>query len=121
MTNLCVSDPREALFSKQDRYEVSVQAIMGCNAQRRGCEGGWAYSADNAMSNHGIAKERDAEYLCGSGNALNHFDEKSGDCDTAPWGRECAPMSAMKNNMWVWDGAYVVSGHERIMGVVATG
>ncbi|CAE8683872.1 unnamed protein product, partial [Polarella glacialis] len=76
MANLCASGQgANALFSATDRYEVSVQGIMSCNANSQGCEGGNYLGTDSGLASAGIAKERDFKYKCGSGDSSKHFEE----------------------------------------------
>eukprot|EP00746_Dinoflagellata_sp_MGD_P001740 gnl/MRDRNA2_/MRDRNA2_103307_c0_seq1.p1 gnl/MRDRNA2_/MRDRNA2_103307_c0~~gnl/MRDRNA2_/MRDRNA2_103307_c0_seq1.p1 ORF type:complete len:855 (+),score=130.21 gnl/MRDRNA2_/MRDRNA2_103307_c0_seq1:144-2567(+) len=120
MNNLCVSGNAgtQSLKDDTDRYEVSVQSIMSCNEEKKGCEGGYAAAADNAFKN-GIIRERDAPYMCSGGDPLDHFDVASGDCDAFPWGGKCEPELAYGG--WNWGGAAGVDGESAMMALIADG
>jgi len=121
MNNLCASkDGAMSLASEDDRYEVSVQQLMSCNRQERGCKMGSAGAAHTAwMKNGGISKERDYPYKCGGGNPKNHFEQESPACESFPWGAQCAANSAVPG--WLYGGIVVVSGESSMMAVVADG
>jgi len=120
MNNLCSSDNgTKSLASDDDRFEVSVQQIMSCNKDRRGCYGAWADTAHKALREHGLSKERDYPYTCGSGNPLNHFQKSSLTCEGAPWGAQCASNSAVPG--WVYGGASIVTGESSMMALLAAG
>ncbi|CAE8683873.1 unnamed protein product [Polarella glacialis] len=119
MANLCASGQgANALFSATDRYEVSVQGIMSCNANSQGCEGGNYLGTDSGLASAGIAKERDFKYKCGSGDSSKHFEEGAKSCEAAPWGATCSPTA---NPTWHYDGFTSVSGEDGIMGALVLG
>merc|ERR1719235_894566 len=70
---------------------------------------------------HGVVKERDAEYKCGGGDPLNHFDEDAGgSCAEFPWGSTCqAPQLKVPN--WNVDGASRIDGEADMMALIALG
>jgi len=120
MASLCISSTDAALYSPEDRFEISVQQIMSCNSDQVGCEGGWASSGADALS-HGIVKERDATYLCGGGDPLNHFyEDAGGSCEHYPWGSTCQASSLAVPN-WNIDGASRVIGEADMMALIALG
>merc|ERR1719410_1800374 len=122
MNNLRASkDGARSLASEDDRFEISVQQIMSCNKQERGCKGGSTGNANSAwMHNEGISKERDYTYRCGAGDPANHFDQASEDCSSFPWGANCvASNSAVPG--WMWSGVTVVSGESSMMSVISEG
>jgi len=108
MNNLCISNngASDVLATPGDRFEISVQQIMSCNNEKRGCNGGYAFLAHSAwQKNGGMHKERDVNYQCGGGNPLDHFAD-GGDCKTWPWGTPCSgnpPVAAWKpqNGNWL--------------------
>jgi len=112
MNNLCTSneDSPSSFADATDRYEVSVQQVLSCNAGKEGCDGAWAYTANQAFLDHGISRERDHPYQCGAGNPLHHF-EGSGSCKKWPWGGKCA-----KDNVadWIYGGALQVKGEDML-------
>jgi len=121
MNNLCASNNGvKSLASDDDRFEVSVQQIMSCNTQKKGCGGGNAASAHTAvLATAGLSKERDYPYRCGSGDPHKHFEQSSGDCDSYPWGAQCASNSAVPG--WMYGGVSVVSGESSMMALIADG
>lgn len=119
MTNLCVSGSGGALATPDDRYEVSVQAIMSCNSNAVGCDGGFAAAAAASYTAAGIAKEREFPYKCGGGDSLKHFEESSTACAQAPWGAAC--QSVPSEASWKWGSAAAFSGEEDFMKIVSTG
>ncbi|CAE8584826.1 unnamed protein product, partial [Polarella glacialis] len=119
MANLCASGQgANALFSATDRYEVSVQGIMSCNAKGSGCAGGNYFDTGSSLASAGIAKEKDFKYKCGSGDSSKHFEEGSKSCEAAPWGATCSPTA---NPTWHYDGFTSVEGEDGIMGALVLG
>jgi len=120
MTQLCTSkNGQGATASSTDRFEISTQQVMSCNAQQQGCSGGNANAAASAWSEGGIHKERDFLYKCGGGDPLDHFDSGSS-CDAAPWGANCPAASAAVSN-WNFGGISVISGEGPMKEIIATG
>jgi len=119
MNNLCTSneDSPSSFADATDRYEVSVQQVLSCNAGKEGCDGAWAYTANQAFLDHGISRERDHPYQCGAGNPLHHF-EGSGSCKKWPWGGKCA-----KDNVadWIYGGALTVKGEQDMLTLLSQG
>jgi C1A family cysteine protease len=122
MNNLCASNHGiDSLASTNDRFEVSVQQIISCNSQEEGCDGGYAAAANDAiLKTHGLSKERDYPYQCGSGDPHNHFDQSSGTCDSFPWGATCAASNSAVPG-WMWSGVSVVSGEDSMKSLIADG
>jgi len=118
MTNLCTSGSgKNALASADDRYEVSVQAIMSC--QTKGCGGGNAQASEVALSGYGIGRERDFRYRCGGGNAQDHFDVPNVQCSSGNnWGSEC---KFDKNPKWHWSGLWASGRHSKCAGAECGG
>jgi len=121
MANLCVSSTGSPTHrSSDDRYEVSVQQIMSCNPEQRGCHGGFASTANNAfLAVGGIGKEADYPYQCAGGDPHNHFDSTSADCDNFPWGAQCVARGAVAG--WTWGGASRISGEASMVAIIADG
>jgi len=122
MNNLCVSNHGElSLASKDDRFEVSVQQIMSCNAQKVGCDGGYAAAANSAvLTAGGPSKERDYTYECGAGDPANHFDQSSPECSSFPWGASCVTSNSAVPG-WLWNGMARVEGASSMMALMADG
>mmetsp|Transcript_12854 Transcript_12854/g.45551 ORF Transcript_12854/g.45551 Transcript_12854/m.45551 type:complete len:702 (-) Transcript_12854:286-2391(-) len=123
MNNLCIAGANEqTMASAYQRYEVSVQRLMTCNPEGMGCGGGHALAAWQAMKT-GIARERDAPYLCSGGDPQSHFTVKSTSCDAFPWGDDststCAAELAQPG--WIFDGLYKVSGEHEMMNALVSG
>jgi len=121
MNNLCAShNGAGSLASVNDRFEISVQQLMSCNAHKQGCQGGNAGGADTSIrKSKGLYKERDYKYKCGSGDPANHFDQASGDCKSFPWGATCATSGATPG--WLYSGVSRVSGESSMKALVADG
>merc|ERR1719491_573881 len=58
---------------------LSVQQLMSCSPDRKGCKGGSASSVRRALTGDGVAKENLVPYAC----------SKAGTCQEAPWGGSC--------------------------------
>jgi len=113
MNNLCASGQGSKVFANAtDRYEISVQALMSCNAEGDGCEGGNSVSSDSSLASVGIVTERSFPYQCGGGDPETHFDATTGGCESAPWGASCAVSDKPQ---WSYDGYFDVSGEQDIM------
>jgi C1A family cysteine protease len=120
MNNICFSSRGGSipLYNADDRFEISVQQIMSCNSMERGCEGGSATSADDAMQ-HGLTKERDSPYQCGSGDALNHFEQSGMTCEAFPWGGTCD--NSKVNSQWKFGGVSAVNGEDAMKSILSLG
>lgn len=118
MTTLCISKASSTLASQSDRYEISVQQILSCNPDGRGCNGGNAIAADKAFAAKGFQKERDVPYQCSSGDPLNHF-SGGGSCTEAPWGAPCQSAAAVPG--WNYNGYAQVNGENDMMYVLNQG
>jgi len=121
MNNLCASsDGALSLASVDDRFEVSVQQILSCNTQEKGCDGGYAAAAHTGvLKSEGLCKERDHKYKCGAGDPANHFEKASADCQKFPWGAACASKGAVPG--WMWSGVAGVSGEGNMKALIADG
>lgn len=122
MTNLCASASGSALKDANDRFEISVQQLMSCNAQEDGCDGGHMAAIESGVKTaKGLVKERDSSYMCGHGDATKHFEEASGDdaCKSAPWGSTCKPE--LVNDAWKFGFPIRVSGEPNMCFILATG
>jgi cathepsin B len=86
--------------------QASTQLVMSCNAQQRGCNGGWMRYAYQVWDNLGSVKEMHFPYNCrGGGKGDQHFDDESpSNCRSFPWGRQCPTVSkdqtASKGLLW---------------------
>lgn len=121
MNNLCTSNEDSGLVyaSPTDRYEVSVQQMMSCNAEQKGCGGGYASSVHNAMSKHGINKERLFPYQCGGGPPKDHWTrDKNGSCARWPWGARCEAGSVPG---WHYGGAFRIIGEMQMQTLLSQG
>lgn len=85
---------------------------MSCNANKNGCNGGWANVAHNAFSQHGILKERDQPYQCP--HAVTHEIW----CPSWPWGGHC---DGGRNANWHYGGGFKVSGENDMLAVLSQG
>jgi len=120
MNNLCASkDGARSLASEDDRFEISVQQIMSCNDQDKGCNAGTVLHVNSAWMKEGISKERDYPYRCGGGDPKKHFEEESLDCESPPWGAPCASNSAEPG--WLYGGIVKVEGEKSMMALIAEG
>jgi len=121
MANMCISGgpSSNSMFSKSDRFEVSVQKIMSCLPKGRttaqGCKGGNMQGFDSEVKTWGFTKERDNLYKCGKGDPKKHFASKS-DCKAFPWGGLCQGNA---NPDWWWRGSARVSGEDNMKSYIA--
>lgn len=121
MANMCISGgpSSTSMFSKSDRFEVSVQKIMSCLPKGRttaqGCKGGNMQGFDSEVKTWGFTKERDNLYKCGKGDPKKHFASKS-DCKAFPWGGLCQGNA---NPDWWWRGSARVSGEDNMKSYIA--
>jgi len=121
MNNLCTStnENSAAFNSATDRSEISVQQIMSCNKDKRGCEGGSMYQVDEAAKRLGLSKEKDIPYACNSGHYNHHYANGDGKCSRAPWGRQCDATNRVE--AWKYGGAYRITGESQIMTLLSQG
>jgi len=121
MNNLCTSTNQNSLAfaSPSDRYEVSVQQIMSCNAAQQGCKGGNAHGVDEVVKKRGLSKEREKPYICKSGKYTHHFHKTHGTCSKAPWGAPCDETDRVRE--WNFGGAYHIKGESQIMTMLSRG
>lgn len=124
MANMCASAVRAgkttpAFRSAEDRFEISVQQMMTCNAGQRGCNGGSVVDADSAFGLSGLAKEADAPYKCGTGSHQSHFEQTSGVCDSYPWNGNCA--SNVAQTTWHWGGVTKIIGEPDMTYILSLG
>eukprot|EP00931_Biecheleriopsis_adriatica_P114597 TRINITY_DN90521_c0_g1_i1.p1 TRINITY_DN90521_c0_g1~~TRINITY_DN90521_c0_g1_i1.p1 ORF type:complete len:1193 (+),score=215.95 TRINITY_DN90521_c0_g1_i1:82-3660(+) len=120
MSNLCiVSDGRGSLAKEDDRFEVSTQQIIECSAAAvedlgtgcaGGCNGGSFHLSFIAWQKVGIARERDAPYLCGDNSCARLPPYSSQNCDLR-----------YQNPQWHFAGAAGVHGEHAMMKMLATG
>eukprot|EP00429_Kryptoperidinium_foliaceum_P124789 CAMPEP_0176320686 /NCGR_PEP_ID=MMETSP0121_2-20121125/70952_1 /TAXON_ID=160619 /ORGANISM="Kryptoperidinium foliaceum, Strain CCMP 1326" /LENGTH=360 /DNA_ID=CAMNT_0017663087 /DNA_START=26 /DNA_END=1108 /DNA_ORIENTATION=+ len=115
------SDGRRVVRNQgQCGHEVSVQRILSCNDQNFGCEGGHAIAAKTSFHRHRVASERDVPYACGGGEALDHFEKESPDCEASPWGGSSATCSA-ETMPWQFGGLYSIRGERDMMKAIVSG
>jgi len=64
-----------------------------------------------------MAKDKDQAYLCGSGSAMNHFEQTPKACAAYPWNSDAATTCEVgkANAKWQYGGAYVVQGEQEMM------
>eukprot|EP00419_Tripos_fusus_P079047 CAMPEP_0172938024 /NCGR_PEP_ID=MMETSP1075-20121228/222818_1 /TAXON_ID=2916 /ORGANISM="Ceratium fusus, Strain PA161109" /LENGTH=780 /DNA_ID=CAMNT_0013799403 /DNA_START=104 /DNA_END=2444 /DNA_ORIENTATION=+ len=121
MNNLCTS--RRGYSSRasvNDRYEISVQEIISCNSARKGCKGGNAAVAHDAIEKiKGFSKERAYPYKCGKGDPHQHFERTNRNCARWPWGGTCAARGAVTG--WMYSGVSRVSGERSMLALIADG
>jgi len=125
--SLCASSPHAATGAQG--WQVSVQQLLSCNPSMRGCDGGTAAEAAEALqAAGGIAPDGEGSlrYACGGGEGAGAgaaealvFTQRGRACLAWPWGGRC--MSAEVHPDWVYGGLRRVVGESLMMQALVEG